>query len=316
MQNLDREEQRIQSAFSEIKVDTERLERNLANMSRPKRIKRRLSLIVTAVLIFVMVSVTAYASVGGLEGFIARFDPEFGAFALPPLEPAYTEYDGIRMEVVGARVFENTVLVYYTMEDVTGENRITRYMRPGFEVFSGEEQLSDGGMSGRRIHFDVDNNRGYFETSIRVRANAVWEDNNTIGLRARYIKSFEHSGQLQSPFSGEWNIDIVIDDSEKDRTIIWTDIDMGDFYIEYMALGVMGLRVMGSHEGQFFDDSSALSLISSSIELDNRLFNQRFISSGAGIGPDCFDIFFSPRSPIDMDAVIGVVFEGNHIPLP
>jgi len=318
MQNLDREESRIRSAFSEIIVDTKRLERNIANMNRPKRIKRRLSLIVAAVLAFVMISATAYASVGGLDGFIARFSPEFGAFALPPLEPAYTEDDGIRIEVVGARVFENVVLVYYTMEDVTGENRLTRHMRPSLDVFSDSVQLSDGGASGRHIHFDESNNRSYFETSIMVDANAAWADNNIIELRARHISCFEHSGQLQNPFSGEWNITVVIDDYEEDRTIIWTDIDMGNFYIEYMALGVMGLRVMGSHNGYFWHENNpnALSLNSATVELENRIFNQRFISSGAGIGPDCFDIFFSPRTPIDMDAVTGVVFEGNFISLP
>ena len=316
MQNLDREEKRIRSAFSDIKVDTKRLERNIANMNRPRRIKRRLSLIVAAVLIFVMISATAYASVGGLDGFIARFDPEFGAFALPPLEPAYTEYDGIRMEVVGARIFENTVLVYYTMEDVTGENRLTHFMRPDFEVFSHGEQLSNGGGGGRRIHFDEDNNRLYYESTILVNANTVWPDSN-IELRAERINCFEHSGQIQSPFSGDWRIDIAIDDAE-DNTIIWTNIEMDGFYIEYMALGVMGLRVMGSHDGRFWHEYNphALSLSSASVEFENRLFNQRFISSGAGVGSDCFDIFLSPRTPIDMDSVTGVVFEGYHIPLP
>jgi len=317
MQNLDREERRIRSAFSEIKVDTQRLERNLSHMSRPKRIKRRLSLIVAAVLIFVTISATAYASVGGLDGFIARFNPEFGAFALPLLEPAYTEYDGIRIEVVGARVFENTVLVYYTMEDVTGEKRLTQFMRPDFEVFSHGVQLSDGGGGGRRIHFDETNNRAYFESTILVSADAVWVDGN-IEIRAERINNFEHSGQVQSPFSGDWRIDIAVDDTEEDATIIWTNIDMDGFHIEYMALGVMGLRVMGSHDGRFWHEynPSALSLSSASVEHESRLFNQRFISSGAGIGPDCFDVFFSPRTPIDMESVTGVVFEGNHIPLP
>ena len=317
MQNLDREEKRIQSAFSDIKVDTKRLEMNIENMNRPKRIKRRLSLVVAAALIFIMISVTAYASVGGLDGFIARFNPEFGAFALPLVEPAYTEYDGIKIEVVGARVFENTVLVYYTMEDVTGENRLTQFMRPDFEVFSHGTQLSNGGGGGRRIHFDQDNNRAYFESTILVSADAVWIDGN-IELRAERINNFEHSGQVQSPFLGDWRIDIAIDDTEEDTTIIWTSIDMDGFYIEYMALGVMGLRVMGSHDGRFWHEYNlhALSMSSSSIELENRLFNQRFQSSGAGIGPDCFDVFFSPRTPIEVEFVTGVVFDGNFIPLP
>jgi len=315
MQNLDRDEKRIYDAFSAIKVDTNRLERNLENMNRPKRIKRRLTLIVAAVLIFVTLSATAYASVGGMDGFIARFNPEFGAFALPPLEPAYTEYDGIRIEIVGARIFEHTVLVYYTMEDVTGENRLTRYMRPSFEVFAHGEQLSDGGASGRRIHFDSENNRGYFESAIRVDGSIAWAGNN-IEFRATRIDNFEHSGELLASFTGDWRIDVAIDDDSEETTIVWTNIDMGDFYIEYMALGVMGLRIMGAHDGHFFEDARAMSQGSATIELEGRLFNTRFISSGAGIGPNCFDIFFSPRSPIDMDAVMGVVVRGIHVPLP
>jgi len=200
------------------------------------------------------------------------------------------------------------------MEDVTGENRLTRYMRPSFEVFAHGGQLSDGGMSGRRIHFDADNNRGYFESGIQVGADTVWVDNN-IEFRATRINCFQHSGELQAPLTGDWRIAIAIDDAE-DNTIVWTNIDMGDFHIEYMALGVMGLRIMGTHDGYFFYNTHAMSQGSASIELEGRLFNTRFISSGAGIGPDCFDIFFSPRSPIDMESVTGVVVRGIHVPLP
>jgi len=312
MQNLDSDEKRIRNAFSRINVDTKQLERNLEYMNKPKRIKRRITLAIATALIFVALSATVYASVGRLDGFLARFNPEFGEFALPPLELAYAEDQGIKLEVVGARIFENTVLIYYTMHDLTGEDRLTRYIRPDFEVFANGELLSNGGSSGRFLHFNEVNNRAYLEVGLQIDANTVWTD-NTLELRATNLHCFERSGQLMSAFSGDWRIDISIDDTEE-KAIIWTDIATENFHIDYMALSVMGLRIIGTHEGYFLYNRHCLSSVD--IEIENRLSNVRFLGSSGGVGPDCFDFFFSVKSPIDMEAVTGVVVKGVHIPTP
>jgi len=318
MQNLDNEEKRIHDAFSQIKVDSAQLEKRLKSVDKPSRMKRRLTVALVAVLIFVTVSATAYASVGGLDGIIARFNPEFGAFAMPLLEPAYTEDQGIKIEVVGARVFENVVLIYVTMEDVTGEERLTRHIRPDFEVYSDGERLSNGGGGSRRLNFDDVNNRAYFEMSIIVDSDAVW-DYDALEVRAEYLNCFEFSGPVRRAFEGDWRLGIRIDYAE-DKTIVWTDITVDDMHIEYMALGVMGLRIMGTHswtEEQWMHAANPpLCLRSATVEVENRIRNIRFLSSGSGIGPDHFDIFYTARSPIDMDAVTGVVVNGVHIPLP
>ena len=318
MQNLKPDEERIHDAFSKIKVDTEQLERSLKYMDKPKRIRRRLQIAIAAVLAFVMISATAYASVGGLDGFIARFNPEFGAFALPLLEPAYAVDQGIKIEVVGARVFENIMLLYVTMEDLTGENRLARDIRPDFMVYSDGVSISRGGGGSAPLHFDIENNRSYLE--IRLTLDAPVGPYNALKIHAEVLNCFQHSGQVGRAAEGNWEMEIVIDHAES-KTLVWTDICVGDFHIKYMSLGVMGLKIIGTCDWDWdeapYGNDGRSNFISVTIEVDNRIRNIRFRSTGGGQNPaGYFEVFFNAASPIDMDAVTGVIVEGVRIPMP
>ena len=79
---------------------------------------------VAALALSVMLVVTAAAAtLGGFDWFIEKFNPSFGEI-VEPVE-AYCEDQGIRMEVIGAQKYDNMAVVYLSLQDVSGQNRLT-----------------------------------------------------------------------------------------------------------------------------------------------------------------------------------------------
>jgi len=135
MNKLDSEEQAIHAAFSKIKVDTSRIAQGVRstlhesnkqenNKNHVFR-KRRFAPLIAAVVAVVALSTSALAySLGGFDWFIERVNPAFAEVVEPVM--IYTEDQGIKLTVLGAQTFDNTAIMYLSVEDMTGQNRLTQ----------------------------------------------------------------------------------------------------------------------------------------------------------------------------------------------
>lgn len=191
---LDREEQQIRNAFTQIKVDTSRLERKVKfDMKNKYRItkptpRRSFGLAVAAAFILMtVVAGTVYAaSIGAFDRFdmFGRFiedhDPAFGNIVEPVEEEIYAEDQGLRMEVLAARQFYDMAIIYLSLQDITGENRLTEQTSfwPSMCERLIERMHSDDemgimvwpgmGSSTELIYFNQETNTAYFEVRVET----------------------------------------------------------------------------------------------------------------------------------------------------
>ena len=307
MKNFDNEEQLISDAFSSINVDTNKLRNKINSVERKKtRIVTKFSVAAASILVFIALSVTAYAAGGGLDQFIARFTPAFGDLAIPLIEPSYAENEGIRMEIYGAQQFGNAVLVYLSMQDITGENRLSIHTSPDLEIYGDGQSLSNGAQSSQRLHFNEATNTLYFE--VRVIGDAGIPRLDTLEIVAVSVLCTEGGGQVSRVAEGEWRMEVNTSDTD-DQIISWADISIEGAHIDYMSLNPLGVQINGSHT---WDISERRDVLNVEIEVENRWRNIRLFGGG-GIGPDCFDFFFHTEFPLDIENVSAVVVNGVRI---
>lgn len=337
--SFDKLEQRIHDTLTEIEVDPQGFKERFSMNNMDKKQKkpyRRFAMAAAALLVFVAISATAYAAGGGLEQFLSRFNPAFGDLAVQPLEAVYAEDQGIRFEVIGAQQIGSFILMYMTMQDMTGENRLNRDTWPDFEVFTDGNPVGGAG-STRRLHFDSNENRIYFEKLItgelgipraevlEIGATSVLytgfgldvsrphQPTATITEEIQTAEPTPQAGQMMHHIRGEWRISLNLGE-DMHTVLTWTDLQVGDFYIDYMSLTPLGLRFAG-HGYNFLPYVDRPTV---EIELENRRRNLRFRGRSGGLGYDSFEFtFFAERAPIDVDAVTAVIIDGVRItPLP
>ncbi|MCL2204846.1 MAG: hypothetical protein FWB88_13025 [Defluviitaleaceae bacterium] len=298
----------ISQVVREDMPDLEQVRENCHRQAIPqKSIVRTLRWSVAAAAILLLVTSTAvFAATGGLEQFLARFNPNFGEFAIAPLNPAYAVDQDIRIEVVGAQQIDNVLLVYTIMQDISGENRITRHMSPDIEFYVDDERMSTGGSTDRLLRFDRSTNTSYRERLLLGRDDMPQAD--TIELVITRIDCFEHGGQVRRAFEGEWIIAINANDLGI-QPIVWSDVQVGNLDIEYMSLSPFGIQLRGTHTYGMAN----FPIIQASVEFEGIRRNYRFSGSGAGIGDDFFSSFSFADSPIDLDRVTAVIINGKRI---
>ncbi|NLU10145.1 MAG: hypothetical protein GXW90_04240 [Tepidanaerobacter acetatoxydans] len=211
MITFDKNEQDIHDALSRITVDesklVEQVKRRL-NEQAPNTIQRRMRRPMTAaialvmsVMLFVTVAVAAQ---GGFDWFIKRFNPSFGEIA-EPVE-AYCEDQGIRMEVIGAQKYDNMAVIYLSLQDVSGQNRLTEQtdFQDGFTVKMNtqaqeeakgqtDEIVASFGYGQKMLYFDEETNTIYYEFTITADADSPLADPLELGSFLIYFdkRSYE-----------------------------------------------------------------------------------------------------------------------------
>jgi len=172
MNHFDKEERQIYEAVSQIEVNhTDLAERVMQKAhSAPKmRVlpgRKRASLLAVA-LVLLLVSTAALAvGMGGFDWFMERFEPRF-AEIVEPIE-VYAEDQGIRMTVIGAQQFENMAIVYLSVQDISGENRLVGEMSflDGFHLWGVDEYRPGMSWTQRMLYFDRETSTVYFEFQI------------------------------------------------------------------------------------------------------------------------------------------------------
>jgi len=174
---IDRDEKLIRNAFSQIKVDTRYLKRKVeedmkfCDMVKPTPRKRAGLFIAASLAVFILLGGTVYAAAVGLgpfDRFMIDHDPAFGEI-VEPVE-IYKISHGLRLEVIAAQQFGSNALLYVSVQDISGQNRITAYSSM-FADRPRHEPLDDGaelrvihmGGSTELIYFDEETNTAYFQ---------------------------------------------------------------------------------------------------------------------------------------------------------
>jgi hypothetical protein len=128
------------------------------------RVKSRRRMLATFVTILLCGAFFATVQTGALDRFPAweRFGEWFvgGLFGITQPVNLYSEYDGIRFEIISAARFGWDAVVFFSVTDTTGQNRLTedsRAWRRGEPV----ERFFQSGIT--QIGFDAQTNTAYFE---------------------------------------------------------------------------------------------------------------------------------------------------------
>ncbi|MEC1722985.1 hypothetical protein [Schinkia azotoformans] len=185
MSKFDIDEQKIRDMLSQITVDSSKLAEQVksrlyedrADMPARHRKRWTRSTIAAIVMSFVLVASATAAVLGNFDWFIERFNPDFGKI-VEPVE-VYSEDQGIRMEVIGAQKYNNMAIVYLSLQDITGQNRLTEQtdFRDGFsvkmnpqtqETITGVDEFISGSVMWKEkmLYFDEDTNTIYYEFNI------------------------------------------------------------------------------------------------------------------------------------------------------
>lgn len=215
MSTFDKNEQDIHDALSEITVDASKLAgqvKRRLNEEVPREEQRRMRWPMTAVIAIAMSAMlfvtAAAATQGGFDWFIKKFNPSFGEIA-EPVE-AYCEDQGIRMEVIGAQKYDNMAVVYLSLQDVSGQNRLTEQtdFQDGFTVKMStqaqeeakrqegkmdSEIVSSFGYEQKMLYFDEETNTIYYEFTITADSDSPLSDPLELGSFLIYFdkRSYE-----------------------------------------------------------------------------------------------------------------------------
>jgi len=168
---LDRNELRILNAYLQIDVDTKNLERkikqNMRNNSftRPTSRRRLCIAIAAAMMLVAMLGGTVYAAtIGAFDRFFGSHETTFYEI-IAPVE-IYVIDEDIRLEVIAASQFDEKVIVYLSLQDVSGQNRLTPQAWPVLDLPGTPfRSLSyDAGIE--MIYFNHWTNTAYFQLEV------------------------------------------------------------------------------------------------------------------------------------------------------
>lgn len=217
MSKFDMDEQHIHEMFSKIKVDSSklaeqvksRLHEDSAGMPARHRNRWTRSTIAAIAMSFVLVASATAASLGNFDWFIERFNPDFGKIVEPI--GVYSEDKGIRMEVIGAQKYENRAIIYLSLQDRTGQNRLTEQTDfiDGFNVkmhsqtkegAKGGDEVLSAGMSWKQkmLYFNKDSNTIYYEFNITADPDTPLADPLELGS---FLIYFDRKAYIDEPIS-------------------------------------------------------------------------------------------------------------------
>jgi len=205
MKNRDINEEKIYEMFKQIDVDTSRVSQGVKEqLNKPdtnKKVKNnrpwvRSTVAVMALFIFLGGGAVAAGVVGNFSWFMDSFKPDYSEI-VEPVE-AYMEDQGIKMEVIGAKKYDNRAIVYLSLQDTTGQNRLTERtnFQDGFSVKTsqrskvkkGRDTLASGiSWSEDVVYFDEDSNTIYYEFNITTDLATPFTEKLQIGSSRIYF---------------------------------------------------------------------------------------------------------------------------------
>ena len=176
-----RDEQLFRDAFSQIQVNTNSLERkvrenmNIRKVINPVPLKRTGFAMAASIAIMLLISGTVYAAVtlGVFERFIIEQDPAFGE-VVTPIEISAID-QGIRIDVIAAQSFGYNAIMYLSVRDISGQNRITEHANliPTLNIPRDDERFMGAAIMGGHepLYFNKETNTAYFQIEFQETAS-------------------------------------------------------------------------------------------------------------------------------------------------
>lgn len=220
MSAFDKNEKAIYDAFSQITVDASKIKGKVKNQLHEETSRTALSrrarwgrsMVAGVALSAILVVTAAAATLGGFDWFIERFNPSFSEI-VEPVEVS-CEDQGIRMEVIGAQKYENKAIVYLSLQDISGKNRLTEQtsFRDGFGITmnrqsqdkNNEETDETSSFSWREklLFFDEVTNTLYYEFNITADADSPLADPLELGSHLIYFSKKSYEEPASVPLTG------------------------------------------------------------------------------------------------------------------
>lgn len=299
MNKYDVDEQKIHDMFSQITVDSSKLVKEvktkLHKIDTNKQVKNHKpwirSTVAAMVLVVLLVGSATAAVLGNFEGFIKRFNPSFSKI-VEPIE-AHIEDQGIRMEIIGAQKYDNRAIVYLSLQDITGKNRLTEKtdFRDGFNVKTSQRTTDIGlerkdsslyGVSWEQnmIYFDESTNTAYYEFNISTDLDTPLTDK--LELRSSLIY-FDKIDFKKEPINISLTEIKVADTMPINGRKIWGGkniLDNKELYTKALIPGNFG-NIPHGEKDQWI---SNLGIIDGKLHVQiGKIFNKKFGTSDANI---------------------------------
>lgn len=260
--NID--EEKIHDMFSQITVDSSKLAKEVKtklhkrDTNTPvKNHKPWIRSTVAAMVLVILLAGSATAVVlGNFEGFMKRFNPDYSNI-VEPIE-SYVEDQGIRMEIIGAQKYDNRAIVYLSLQDITGKNRLTEEtdFRDGFNVKTNkriadigmkrDESISGFSWGQKMIYFDEITNTIYYEFNIDTDLDTPLTDKLELGSSLIY---FDRVSFIEEPINISLEKIKVADTMPIDERKIWGgNGNNEELYTKALIPGNIGTMPHGEEE--------------------------------------------------------------------
>lgn len=215
MSKFDIDEQNIYELLSKINVDssklTEQVKKRLHEGNGKYHKKWTKTTVAAIVMSFILAVSATVMAIGNFKWFIEKLNPSFGEI-IEPVQ-SYSEDKGIRMEVIGAQKYDNQAVIYLSLQDVTGQNRLTEHtdfkdgfyanMRP--KISDGNDILSSSiSWKSTVLYFNENTNTVYYEFLIMADPDSPLADPLELGSSLIY---FDEKKYVDEPVSLTANIE-------------------------------------------------------------------------------------------------------------
>ena len=199
MDMKDREEKLIYSRLSNIEVDDSNIKSRVrAGLNSKKTRKRPILRFGLGVVLSLFLVVGASAALlKNSEWFMDKFNPIFRDI-VDPIDIC-SEDQGIKVELIAGQKYDNNAIVYLSIQDTSGKNRITEEteFRDGLFVGLNSQVNSFGyGVKDRLISFDRDTNTIYYELKISTDMNSPLSESLRLGTSRIYFDCVEYEDEL------------------------------------------------------------------------------------------------------------------------
>lgn len=323
MSKFDTDEQNIYDMFSQITVDTsdiaEKVKNRLHDETPQIAVKEHnrwaRSTVVAIVMSALLVVTATAATLGNFDWFIEKFNPDFGK-VVQPVE-VYSEDQGIRLEVIGAQKYGNRAIVYLSLQDITGQNRLTEHtdFQDGFRIkmkprekdknTSGKDALlASVSWEEKVIYFNKDTNTIYYEFNIVADPDTPLADPLEIGSSSIYFDRNDFEGELISLSSAKIEAAETISLQE---TQLWGGMNLPDdldLPIEVLKPGHYGDMPYGEKDQWI----SNIGIINGDLHVQiGKIFNKEFGSSNATLG-----LMGADGEPISYDYTLNFLGDKDH----
>ena len=254
----------LREEMPDIEKVRENCHRHFAMQSTGTPKIKRLIPIVAALLMIFAISITTLAALGGFEFFIRHTDPPFAEIIEPIMN--CVEDQGIRITLLGAKRFENTAIIYLSVQDISGENRLTVSTcvagSPGMprenrmQIYMGNNALLNYGMNSDHYYFDEISNTKYIQ--FMIRADDYLLDELTLKINNVVLERRELCEETfvfdEDKVYGEWSVtahleyeENLLDTAANELSIenLVFDVSGIHFAVESITINPISLQIKG-----------------------------------------------------------------------